>query len=82
MFRGFDGKEISTVYVDAPEFLHTVVRVGDCVDVFAEAGRGDEVVYFAVFGNDFGEAGGDGFGVGDVGVVGGYFWDSVGMGIR
>ena len=46
--RHAHGEEIGAVDVDAPEFFHPVVGVGDGVVVFGEAGRGDEVVDFAV----------------------------------
>lgn len=34
-------EEVGAVNVDAPELLHTIIGVGDCVKILGEAGRGD-----------------------------------------
>jgi len=49
------------------------MRVGDCIEVFGEAGGGHEIVDFAVGFEDFGDAGVYRGWVGDVAVVCCYF---------
>lgn len=71
-------EQVRPVYVDAPELAQPIYWVVDCFEVLCEAGRSDEVVNFAVLGDDLGNAGVDGGWVGDVGVVGCYFGDSAG----
>lgn len=76
MFCDTDGEEICSVDVDAPELADAVDGVVDGLEVLGEAGGCDEVVDFAVRGDDFGDDGVDGFFGGYVGVVGCYFWYS------
>ena len=65
-------EEICSVDIDSPELLHALVGVGDGFVVFAETGRGDETVDFAVLFDDGGEGLGDGFGGRDIAVVAGH----------
>ena len=61
--------EVGAIHVDAPEFVQTVWRIGDGVEVFSETSRSDKVVDFAVVCEDLVKARMDGFWVGDVGEV-------------
>lgn len=56
----FTGPEVGAVYVDTPEFVQTVWRISDGVEVLREAGRRDEVVDLAVVCEDLVQAGFDG----------------------
>ncbi len=69
-------KQVCAVDVDAPELAHAVNGVVDSLKVLREAGRGDEVINLAVLLNDLGNAGVDGRGIGNVGVVSGDFGDA------
>ena len=69
-------EKIGSVDVDGPELAHAVDRVVDGLEVLGEARRGDEVVDLAVGLDDLGNAGLDGFGVGDIAVVSGDFGDA------
>ena len=64
------GPKVGAIHVDAPEFVQTIGRIGNGVEVLREAGRGDEVVDFAVVGQDLVETGFDRLRVGNVGKVG------------
>lgn len=79
MLRNARGEQIGSVHVDTPEFLHTFVGVGDCIVILCESGRGDEVVDFAVGGNDGGEGFIDRSRVGDVTAMGCHFGDVFGV---
>lgn len=71
------GEEVGAIDVDGPELAHALDGVVDGLEVLGEAGRGDEVVDLAVGGDDLGDAGFDGLGVRDIGVVGCDFGDAV-----
>jgi len=47
--------QIGTVDIDTPKLLHAVMGVRNGIVVFGEAGRGDEVVHFAMLLQDLGE---------------------------
>lgn len=70
------GEEVGAVDVDSPELAHAINGVVDGLKVLGEASRGDEVVDLSVGSEDLGDAGLDGLGVRDVGVVGGDLGDS------
>ncbi len=76
VLRDADGEEICAVDIDAPELADPLDGVVDGLEVLGEAGGGDEVVDFAVLGDNFCDSGFDGFLRRDVGVVGSYFGDS------
>lgn len=77
MSRNRGCEQVCAIYIDAPELADAVDGVVDCFEVFGEAGWGYEVVDFAVLLDDFGDGCVDGFGGGDVGVVGGDFWYTI-----
>ncbi len=52
-------EQVGPVDVDAPEFLDSIERISDCVEVLGEAGGCDQMVDFAVVLDDFGDRGVD-----------------------
>ena len=70
VLRDLDGEEVGPVDVDGPEAAHAVGGVLGGGPILGEAGGGDEGVYFFVRGEDVGDAGGDGGGIGYISVVG------------
>lgn len=66
----FAGEEVCPIHINAPELPQTIWWVCDCVEVFGEAGGGDQVVYFAVDLDNFRNRGFDRLVVRDVAVVG------------
>jgi len=70
------GEQVGAVDVDAPELLHALERVVDCVEVLGKACRGDQVVDPAMLGYYLGQSRAHRVWVGDVGVVGGDFGHS------
>lgn len=76
------GEEVCAVDVDTPELLHAVERVRDGVEVLREAGRGDEIVDFAVLGKHFRDGGVDGVGARNVGIVCGHIGHSASLAIH
>lgn len=72
-------KQVCTVNIDGPQLAHAVNGIVDGLKVLGEAGGSDEVVNLAMLLDDFGDAGLDRLGVGDVGVVGGDLGDSDGF---
>lgn len=69
-------EEIGAVDVDAPKFLHTIVGIGDRVEVLGEPGRGDQVINLAVVCDNLFKRGVDRVWIRDIGVVSGDFGDS------
>lgn len=64
-------EHIRAIDVDSPKFPHAVDGILDCVKVLRETSRSDQVVDFAVGGENFGKGFVDGVLGGDVGVVSG-----------
>lgn len=72
-----DGEEVGPVHVDAPQLLHPLVWVRYGVVVLSEARGGHEVVDLAMVRDNLADGLVDGGGLGNVGVVGGDFGNSV-----
>lgn len=64
-------EQVGTIDVDSPELAHAVDGVVNGLEVLGEARGSDEGVDLAVLLNDLCDAGVDGFGVGNIGVVSG-----------
>lgn len=70
-------EQIGAVNIDAPQFLHPVVGIGDCVEVLGKTGRSDKVVDFAMVLDNLLNSSIYGIGIGYIGIVGGNSGDPV-----
>lgn len=70
------GKQVGSVHVDSPKLSQALDGVVDGLKVLGEACRGDEVVDLAVLLDNLPDAGFDGPGIGDIGIVGADFGNS------